>query len=309
MSRDSALTVVTAFYPLRGKHSPDAYLGWMTTFLASVRVPVVAFVPSQEWRDRLTGLREEHAPDAPLRAHILPSERFWAWQQPVDWDLQYSMDREASIHSQDLYAIWHEKPHFVGRAIAENFFGSRVFVWSDIGLPRDPETARCFAEWDADRMVASLDDDRIHLLQLQPFRVRERLTALGGGLPDLAGSVRLGGGMIAGNSTAWRRWTEAVGSAFERLHKNGRFVGKDQEVMGVAALCAPGVVERWAPLYSASGGNPWRWLVREFHQFPDVRILRRPRRAARLLLKRPLVNLVQPIRLYLRARTSGRTSP
>lgn len=132
----SQSTIVTAYYQVPSKHTPDRYITWMKNML-SLQDPMVIFTQPNfvdaisEFRSHATnrtvivGLDLEHLPIVSLGPHSF-------WRNQLDQDPEHEIHR-----SYELFWIWLSKTWFVTQAIQMNFFDSDIYVWSDIGCFRN----------------------------------------------------------------------------------------------------------------------------------------------------------------------------
>ena len=132
----SRSTVVTAYYKIPSKHSPERYSEWMANML-SLQDPMVIFT-QPDLVDELSKFRY-HAKNrtaiVPLSLGDLPIVSAFS---TTFWEEQLGRDPEKGKHrSYKLFWIWLSKTWFVSEAIKLDLFRSEVFVWSDIGCFRN----------------------------------------------------------------------------------------------------------------------------------------------------------------------------
>jgi hypothetical protein len=129
-------TIVTAYYQIPSKHSPDRYVNWMENML-SLQDPMVIFT-QPNFVDQISELRS-HATNrtviVPLSLNKLPIGTLFSH---AFWQDQIEKDPEKKIHrSYELFWIWLSKSWFMVQAVQMNFFDSNIYVWSDIGCFRN----------------------------------------------------------------------------------------------------------------------------------------------------------------------------
>ena len=132
-------TVVTAYVNLKSKFDKSQYLKWMGNML-SMQDAMVIFT-SDDMVDIIKS-RRSHAAD---RTVIVVLDKSLADLQLVQkypdesfWQKQLDSDPEKRIHrSYQLFWIWLSKTWFVTEAMKLDFFGSDVYMWSDIGCFRN----------------------------------------------------------------------------------------------------------------------------------------------------------------------------
>eukprot|EP00934_Nitzschia_sp_Nitz4_P002977 Nitzschia sp. Nitz4//scaffold322_size40381//31915//33057//NITZ4_007568-RA/size40381-processed-gene-0.36-mRNA-1//1//CDS//3329547851//2967//frame0 len=129
-------TVVTGYFRVRSKFSPEKYDGWMKNML-SLQDPMIIFTHA-DVIDQIKQLRS-HALDrtviVPLDIDQLPYGTLYSKEF---WQDQLERDPEIKRHkSYELFWIWLSKSYLVSQAIRLNVFQSDLFMWSDIGCFRD----------------------------------------------------------------------------------------------------------------------------------------------------------------------------
>ena len=129
-------TVVTAYYKIPSKHSPERYSEWMANML-SLQDPMIIFT-EPNLVDVLSQFRY-HAKNrtaiVPVSLDDLPIASAFG---TTFWEDQLGRDPEKDKHrSFKLFWIWLSKTWFVSEAIKLDLFRSEVFVWSDIGCFRN----------------------------------------------------------------------------------------------------------------------------------------------------------------------------
>ena len=131
-------TVVSAFYIMDSKFPSQQYMKWIQNFLETVGSHLIFYTDPElipmfeEWRKpymnktRFIALSRDN-----WTAYTKYSKDFWLSQK--------QRDREAKIHSADLYSIWYEKKEFILRAAELNPFGHTKYIWCDAGAFRYKE--------------------------------------------------------------------------------------------------------------------------------------------------------------------------
>jgi hypothetical protein len=217
--------VVTAYYPVKtGKHSKNDYNKWIQIFFECVTCPVIFFCDSK--------IKEE-LPTPPPNIKFIEREfrSFKLMQEPwkSKWEEFYKIDHEKHIHSPDLYAIWGAKQEFVSEAI--KLQEAKCYIWCDVGCFRfkRPGSFRRGLNLISPGKITCLDVSKL-------IGVKQPL---------------IGGGVLAGDSTAWSIFSK---NYLEELEKN--IEGKDQIVYRKILNDSNAVIIQ--PNYDH--GDPWFYL-------------------------------------------------
>ena len=258
----SAVTVVTAYYPIPSKFEPQTYLTWIQQFWPSAAACVVFFTVPNMVRG-LERLLEKKINGGTAKVVGLPLEEFDAYRRinPLLWKMAEEKDPEEGVlHSAELYAVWFEKKEFVRRAIELNPFGSERFVWCDAGILRNPRWAPAVCEMFP--LDAHIPRGRMLVLEIDPFKDADYVRGADGiyGVGFEKRST-VGGGILASDVEGWRRWGAAYDRMFMKYVLAGRFFGKDQNIMASMILEDPGLAVRIRGPPFLPGVDAWFYLL------------------------------------------------
>ncbi|OQV12713.1 hypothetical protein BV898_13034 [Hypsibius exemplaris] len=182
------------------------------------------------------------------------------------WRLHKNMDREKH-HTPELYALWNEKVNFLTEVVKDNVFNSDHFLWTDIGSFRDLSQVKNLSTFpDPQAVTRLLGTEKIFFLQVYDFHPGEREIRNSTGLPrhDFQRDIRLGGAVFGGHRDAVLRYSAIYYRTLDKLKANGRFVGKDQNVMSSVAVMHPELVHLVQPRPFLDHGNPWFYGIYYF---------------------------------------------
>jgi hypothetical protein len=214
-------TVVTAFYPLKAKHSIEKYMEWIQYF-CQIQCSLVVytdenFVPFfQQLRKGL--------PTTIISKALSSYEMTNSTWLPL-WTKHHELDPEKHIHTPDLYSVWAIKQECVALTIQANPFNTEWFVWCDVGIHRDPSTHGLYVEFPLS-VPALCKPGHIGLLEINP--IPETFLNYTEILP--APNVSLGGGCIVGDRAAWASFCTGYKDMLTTMDARGEFIGKDQTV-------------------------------------------------------------------------------
>jgi len=213
-------TVVTAFYPLKSKHSINKYFDWMQNF-CNIQCSLVVFT------DAATAPLFEKLRKGLPTMIIVKSFDSYEMTRPTMMDLwtkHHRMDPESAIHSPALYAVWAMKQECVTYAIQMNPFNTEWFVWCDVGIHRYPFEHKYYEQFPL-QVPTLCRPGHIGFLEV-------------GHIPDSfvsnpygdSPAVTLGGGCIVGDKAAWSIFCSAYKAMLQSMDARGLFIGKDQTV-------------------------------------------------------------------------------
>jgi hypothetical protein len=227
-------TVVSCFYPVRSRRSPDFYLNSAREFL-KLSAPIVLFTTKE-----LAPVFESYRGEKPIRIISRPFEELDTWiAYENEWKTAYDRDPEKSYHSAELYAVWACKPFFVREAIEMNPFGTSKFCWCDISAFREPMTPLVRENFP---LATRLPEDRL-LIQAIESLTSDDLRMRDDDIPgDFLLIERIVDGFWGGTAQACCRWLAAYENMLIRYFCAGRFGGRERSVMTSAVIEFPNLV-------------------------------------------------------------------
>jgi Bacterial protein of unknown function (HtrL_YibB) len=225
-------TVVTAYFRISSKHSSEKYDNWMKNML-SIQDPMVIFL-SPSMIPAVKALREHalnrtiiipmEVEDVPLAKQYNTS--FWEWQLDID--------KEKRIHkSYQVFLIWLSKSWWVTQAIQHNFFGSKAFVWTDMGCFRGPE-------YNGKTMVQHLDQiPRNAMIFMAHQRPLAPPTRIFNNKYTQKQHFYTSGSMMAGYGDTFLKFHHYFLETMQEFLDRDMFIGEDQLVLQSTCLTHP----------------------------------------------------------------------
>jgi hypothetical protein len=224
-------TIISMFFRLNiSKHSNRKYKKWMRNILLSVNSPMAIYTDYKS-KDFI----ELHRSNRPTILYLYES----IWQLMRELEIkrnkpeffyikkyvysQIDKDPEKSMHNPNLYAIWNLKAFIADRISRDNPFGSKFFIYSDMGAWRDGLIPKWPNKTFA-RLVSHNLGDKIMFSQINKFKTFSPYLNI------------IEGGFFAGNRQALRNFEQHFYNLHdERLNMN-YFIGKDQIIMNIMAF-------------------------------------------------------------------------
>jgi hypothetical protein len=223
------ITIVTAFYEIKSKYSVQQYWKWILN-LCNLPVHLIIFT-SPYLVDKFTAIRQQFADKTNIQS-LKFTELFH-----YKFSAQYSEHKKQDTnkqHTPELYIIWAEKAKFVEKAININPFDSTKFVWCDIGIIRDSKFKTLFDSVKNEPLSnhKKILDNKITMLSLQNFINTDKIPDKFGIMGQKYGTVRIGGGVQAGDIIAWRKYNQLWDDMLQKYFSAKRFGGQDQCIIG-----------------------------------------------------------------------------
>jgi hypothetical protein len=221
-------TIITAYYKIPSKRSHEEYLSFMENFLTIQDCLVVFTTPDQELT--MLALRPPAYPTIVIPT-LIQSFMVSDIVSGEEWEKQEKMDQEQGIgHNRDLYSVWNEKTNMMKIVSDLNPYSSSYFIWLDIGAVRQPG-------YNHQQMVHKIPVEKgVLLLILEEFTEEEKTLTDGKSSADFSHLVRLGGGTIGAEKESLDLWHTAYYRTMRNYLEEGRFIGKDQNIMATTCL-------------------------------------------------------------------------
>ncbi|KAL3808316.1 hypothetical protein ACHAXA_004045 [Cyclostephanos tholiformis] len=213
------VTIVTAFYEIRSKHTAKSYQRWAAELLSTADPMIIFCEPNTTWTDYFVD-RRGHAPTilVPLPSSDLRlGKRF---PRETLWKGQHDIDPEGDTHHRDvdamLYVIWLEKLIFLQGAAMLNP-AVRINITED-----------------------GVKDESVLLYQMREYNYDRDVVISGN-------NVLTGGNSFIGTYNGISNLYSAYYETFWTMLVTGQFVGSDQKVMYRTCHAYPNVCHIHAP--------------------------------------------------------------
>ena len=219
---DKNVTVVSAYYPMKSKHSIEEYKKWMKDFYGSIGFNLVFFT-NKEYTPLIKEIRKDFMENTliitlefeDLEVFKKYPMSFWADQKKIDHE---------SYHTPELYAIWYEKKEFIKKVSLQNPFNTEYFIWMDAGVCRDKKWIPYLKEFPN---VNKIPKNKILI---------SRITDDFEEFDDLKHKDCVGGNLIAGHKNTWDKYYKLYDTTMEDYIRKKKFVGKDQSIIGTTVI-------------------------------------------------------------------------
>ena len=125
------LTLVTAYYKIKSKHSYPEYLRRLKNFVQLNHS--IVFFTSKDLINLVKKMRPKNLHNKTIFIEM-EIEDFYSYKNfGKEFNKSFYIDRENRYHTVPLYLVWGEKCSFLKKAILKNYFNSKCFYWVDVG--------------------------------------------------------------------------------------------------------------------------------------------------------------------------------
>lgn len=210
-------TLVSCYYKIKSKHSPDEYRSWIAHLFQSLNddVNMILFTSSDQ-ADWLRQCADRYR----LQRLIIVIKEFSDLPIFQDfpmtvWEHQYSLDKwKNSGRTKECYILWNSKFLFLKEAIEMNIFNTRYFVWNDIGSLR--------GSIDLSNYPNGISDDKLDITLLVSYSENKEY---------FQNEVHLSGSLFAGDKDTLLKLSRFYYQYLQEYIDNDYFVGCDQQIL------------------------------------------------------------------------------
>ena len=230
MDEKKSVTIVTAYYCVKSKHSPQKYHVWIRNLLLGVgRFCKMVIFTSPDLINYINAICNKNTKGALFTVIGIPMKEFKLLQRyPLKiWAHHYSMDpQKACGRTIECYLIWNSKLIFMKEAIERNVYGSDKYVWIDIGSFRSADTLEHFPVYER------VSEDKIDIMLIQPYLPHEMNQLI------FFNTVHLGG-MFGGGIEAINKLFQIFYKALDIYIAGKQFAGCDQQILSTCYIRSP----------------------------------------------------------------------
>ena len=237
------LTIVSAYYKMKSKHSSEQYFQWISNFVLLNKSLV--FFTSKEFMPIIKKLRPKEL-YYKTKFIELEIEDFYTYKNfYIEFNETYKIDIENSYHSVPLYMIWAEKSTFLKKAIYKNYFHSKCFYWVDAGYFREKkiEMKKYINNWPSTKKC--FEDKRLLMGQVKYFSdsFKQKLINFDKEAHyKLQKSINVIGGILGGQIENTLKFTDLYYNSIKLFIKHKIFIGKDQNIYTFVAFSNPKII-------------------------------------------------------------------
>lgn len=261
---EGTVTVVTAYYCVKSKHSPKQYDMWINNLLLRLgqNCKMVIFT-SSNLIDYMNAVIKKNTLGASFTVISMEMKEFKLLKRyPMNmWVQQYAMDPQKSCgRTIECYLIWNSKLMFLKEAIERNIYGSDKYVWIDIGSCRTTNSTSNELEY-FPRYENISNDDKVDIVLIQPYAPEEMNQVI------FYNTVHLGG-MFGGNIKAINRLHEQFYKALDVYLCGKCFAGCDQQILSTCYVHNPEIFNIIIP--DSKKGDVWFYLYHHWGCLKNV---------------------------------------
>ena len=236
------LTLVTAYYKIKSKHSKRRYIRWMKFTLQLNRSMII--FSSKDFMEKIKEIRPKYLHNKTIFIELEITD-FYSYKNYInDFNKTYKIDTEKwRHHSVELYLVWAEKCSFLKKAIINNYFNSTCFYWIDIGYFRRRRGIRNYINWPSTQKC--YEDKRVLFSLIRNISETEKNLLLHFDKDthkEFELKLNVGGTMFGGYFENLLKFINYYYDAIGIFVAENLFIGKDQNIFAYVCFAHPELV-------------------------------------------------------------------
>ena len=235
------LTIVTAYYKIKSKHSISEYLRRLKDFVKLNHS--IVFFTSKNFINTIKKMRPKYLYNKTIFISM-EIEDFYSYKKfGKEFNESFYIDRENSYHTVPLYLVWGEKCSFLKKAILNNYFNSKCFYWVDAGIFMKPHLIDKYINWPSTKNC--FENPRVLINAIRNVSDSERKDILNFDLKahkKFQRKSNVGGGIFGGQPNYLLKFTDYYYDTIKLFISHKIFIGKDQNLFAFVAFSHPEII-------------------------------------------------------------------
>lgn len=230
---EKSITLVTAFYNFKKNkynNNIEIYLYWINNFLPNCNSNMIIFT-NKDCYEFIKKMRINHLDKTKII--ILEIEDFYTYKYYNYWLNDLNRDPEKNLHNINLYMIWNEKCKFIEKSIILNPFNTDYFIWSDIGIIRDPKYIDLIKTFPNNNILNTIDNSKMYMLYIDCYNdiPYDNDIVLDGASEMFLYKNYIGGTIFFGHKDIFNIYIKKYYDMLDKFIENKYFAGKDQSII------------------------------------------------------------------------------
>ena len=235
------LTIVTAYYKIKSKHSFPEYLRRLKNFVKLNHS--IVFFASKTFINIIKKMRPSNLQNKTIFIEM-EMEDFYSYKNfRKEFNESFYVDIENSYHTVPLYLIWAEKCSFLKKAIINNYFNSKCFYWVDAGYFVKSDEMDKYINWPSTKKC--YENSRVLINSIRNVRDSERKDLLSFNLTTHKNFQRgsnVGGNVFGGQPENLLKFIDYYYKTIKLFINHHIFIGKDQNLFAFVAFSHPEII-------------------------------------------------------------------
>ena len=235
------ITIVTAYYIIKSKHSFSEYLKRLKNFVKLNHS--IVFFSSKTFINVIKNMRPKNLHYKTIFIE-LEMEDFYSYKKfGKEFNETFYIDRENSYHTVPLYIIWAEKCSFLKKAILSNYFNSKCFYWVDAGYFLYSNMMDKYINWPSAKKC--YENPKVLINSIRNVSESERKNLLKFDLKahkQFQRKKNVGGGVFGGQPEYLLKFIDYYYETVKLFISHKIFIGKDQNLFAFVVFSHPEII-------------------------------------------------------------------
>jgi len=235
------LTIVSAFYVIKSKHTILEYLMRLNNFMKLNHSLV--FFTQKTFINIIKKMRPKNLLNKTVFIQMEIKDFYSYKNFGKQFNESFYIDIENSYHTVPLYLVWGEKCSFLKKAILNNYFNSNCFYWVDAGYFIDQNLMEKYINWPSTKKC--YENPKVLLNSIRNVSNSERKDLLKFNLgihKKFQNQTNVGGGVFGGQSANLLKFINYYYETIKLFISYKIFIGKDQNLFAFVAFSHPEII-------------------------------------------------------------------
>lgn len=236
------LTIVTAFYAIKSKHSLPEYLMRINNFMKLNHS--IVFFTQKEFINIIKEMRPKYLHNKTIFIQMEIKDFYSYKSFGKEFNESFYIDIENSYHTVPLYLVWAEKCFFLKKVILKNYFNSSCFYWVDAGFFVNEYIINRYINWPSSKKC--YENPKVLLNSIRNVSDSERKDLINFNLEvhkNFQKQNNVAGGVFGGKPEYLLKFIDYYYDTIKLFVNHNIFIGKDQNLFAFVAFSHPEIVD------------------------------------------------------------------
>ena len=232
------ITIVTAFYAIKSKHSFLEYLMRINNFLKLNRS--IVFFTQKTLINIIKEMRPKYLYNKTIFVQMEIKDFYSYKNFGKEFNESFYIDTENNYHTVPLYLRWAEKCSFLKKVILKNYFNSSCFYWVDAGFFVNEYLIYRYINWPSSKKC--YENPKVLLNSVKTIPDSERKDLMKFNLEvhkNFQKEENVGGGVFGGKPEYLLMFIDYYYETIKLFISHNIFIGKDQNLFAFVTFLHP----------------------------------------------------------------------
>lgn len=235
------LTIVTAYYKIKSKHSFPEYLRRLKNFVKLNHS--IVFFASKTFINIIKEMRPTNLQNKTIFIEIEMKDFYSYRKYGKEFNESFYIDKENRYHTVPLYLVWAEKCFFLKKAIINNYFNSKCFYWIDAGYLVNSNLMDKYINWPSTKKC--FENSKVLINSIRNVPNSERKEILNFNLAAhkyFQRRTNVAGNIFGGQPENLLKFIDYYYETIKLFINHKIFIGKDQNLFAFVVFSHPEII-------------------------------------------------------------------